>query len=62
MINWTRKVKYVLNDEGSDAGQALLEALRPYTKGFTYTEWLNVLGNIDTSEMGLGDYIRSLEC
>ena len=59
-INWERKVKYVLNDEGSDAGQALLEALYSLPASNTYSGWLYVLAKVEASEKSLGDYIRGV--
>ena len=60
LINWDRKVKYVMNDESSPAGQALTEALYGLPNSSNYDGWLNILTQVEASEMSLGDYIRSL--
>tara|TARA_B110000093_G_scaffold118694_2_gene127117 strand:- start:3320 stop:3508 length:189 start_codon:yes stop_codon:yes gene_type:complete len=60
MINWERKVKYVMNDELSPAGQALTEALYGLPNATNYDGWLNILATVESSEMALGDYIRSV--
>jgi len=59
-INWDRKVKYVMNEESSPAGQALTEALYDLPNSSNYDGWLNILTQVECSEMSLGDYIRSL--
>ena len=59
-INWDRKVKYVMNDELSPAGQALTEALYSLPNATNYDGWLNILATVEASEMALGDYIRSV--
>tara|TARA_B100000767_G_scaffold246954_1_gene246901 strand:+ start:619 stop:813 length:195 start_codon:yes stop_codon:yes gene_type:complete len=61
-INWERKVKYVMNDESSPAGQALCEALWGLPNSHESQTWLNILAQVDTSEKSLGDYIRGIQC
>ena len=61
LINWDRKVKYVMNDESTPAGQALCEALWRQPNSHEHQTWLTLLANVDQSEMSLGDYIRSIE-
>ena len=60
LINWDRKVKYVMNEESSPAGQALTEALYGLSNSSNYDGWLSILTQVEASEMSLGDYIRSL--
>ena len=60
LINWDRKVKYVMNEESSPAGQALTEALYGLPNSSNYDGWLSILTQVEASEMSLGDYIRSL--
>jgi len=61
-INWERKVKYVMNDELSLAGQALCEALWDLPNSHESQTWHNILAQVDTSEKSLGDYIRGIQC
>lgn len=60
MINYDRKVKYVLNDESSEAAQALLEALSSLSKAWDFPTWNNVLAKIESSESTLGAFIQQL--
>ena len=59
-INWDRKVKYVMNDELSPAGQALTEALYGLPNATNYDGWLSILATVEASEQSLGDYIRGV--
>ena len=57
-INWDRKVKYVMNDELSPAGQTLVEALWSLPNASTHDGWLSILSDVDRSEDSLQDYVR----
>ena len=61
LINWDRKVKYVMNEESSPAGQALCEALWGLPNSHESQTWISILATVDQSEMSLGDYIRSIQ-
>lgn len=60
MVNYDRKVKYVLNDEAAPAALVLLEALSSNSKRFNYESWANILAHIESSEKSLGSYIADL--
>ena len=62
LINWDRKVKYVMNHESTPAGQALCEALWSQPNAHEHQTWLALLDHADNSELSLGDYIRSIQC
>ena len=61
LINWDRKVIYVMNHESTPAGQALCEALWKQPNAHEHQTWLALLDHADNSELSLGDYIRSID-